>query len=150
MLRREDRLCGIVSNGPLCHLNVTLKRTSVPRIWTEIRWVLWTCPNKPRRNAFHVFLLQSLRFYCFNQRFPSAVRATTNYVRLLVRRQLNCFVLGWCHAVPWDASLCPFPYLLSLCQLLNIFLSSFDVRKWWILTFSTQIWVVLSLIKLAL
>lgn len=36
---REDGLCGVVSNGPLCHLNATLKRTSVPGIWTEIRSV---------------------------------------------------------------------------------------------------------------
>lgn len=28
MLMREDGLCGIVSNGPLCHLNITLKNFS--------------------------------------------------------------------------------------------------------------------------
>ncbi len=128
---REDGLCGIVSNGPLCHLNASLKRISVPRIWTEIRSVL-SSPNvsklAPEESASclsapvtEIVLFKSKISLCSMSKSKLCSTVGLPPVELFCSWLMSCSALR--RELAWGVSLCPFPYLLSLCQLLNVFLS---------------------------
>lgn len=154
---REDGLCGVVSNGPLCHFNATLKKTSVPRIWTEIRSVL-SSPNvskqAPEESASclsapvtEILLFQSNISLCSMSKSKLCSTVGPAPVELFCSWLMSCCALRRELGMRRKSSLVSLssvPLPITKCLFITLMLEYAGF-----FAFSEKIWVVLSYTTLA-